>query len=216
MPLNYTLMDYNTDREHLIIPEYGRHVQKMVAHATSLTDKKEKEDCVNAIISYMGQLNPHLRDIHDYKHKLWDHLFIMSKFELDVNSPYEKPSPEKLAEKPEPMPYPNSNFTFSYYGKHIETMISIAIQMKDEKEKSTLTGMIANHMKKSYIAWSKSSVDDKTILKHLEKLSEGELKLHPDFVIIDDEKATKKNVEKYTKNNHQKNNNNNKYKKKRY
>lgn len=215
MPLNYTLMDYNTEREHLIIPEYGRHVQKMVAHATSLTDKKEKEDCVNAIISYMGQLNPHLRDIPDYKHKLWDHLFIMSRFELDVDSPYDKPSPEKLHKKPETMSYPSSNFTFSYYGKNIETMIDIAIQMKDEKEKTILTGMIANHMKKSYIAWSKSSVDDTTILKHLEKLSKGELQLHPDFVIIDDEKATRKNTTKYTKNNNQKNKNN-QYKKKRY
>jgi len=208
-------MDYNTDREHLIIPEYGRHVQKMVAHATSLTDKKEKEDCVNAIISYMGQLNPHLRDIPDYKHKLWDHLFIMSRFELDIDSPYDKPSPEKLAEKPEPMAYPNSSFTFSYYGKHIETMIATAIQMEKKEDKFILTGMILNHMKKCYLAWSKSSVDDQTIFKHLDKLSKGELQAHPDFKIIDDEKAAKKNTAKYTKNNHQKNKNN-KYKKKRY
>ena len=90
-------MDYNTEREQLIIPEYGRHVQKMVAHATSIADRKEREKCVNAIITYMGQMNPHLRDIPDYKHKLWDHLFIMSDFKLDVDSPYEKPSPEKLS-----------------------------------------------------------------------------------------------------------------------
>ena len=116
-------MDYNTEREQLIIPEYGRHVQKMVAHATSIADRKEREKCVNAIITYMGQMNPHLRDIPDYKHKLWDHLFIMSDFKLDVDSPYEKPSPEKLSEKPDVLKYPKSEFSFSYYGKHIETMI---------------------------------------------------------------------------------------------
>ncbi len=209
-------MNYNTKRDQLIIPEYGRHVQKMVAHATNLTDLDEKKKCIEAIIAYMGQLNPHLRDIPDYKHKLWDHLFIMSKFELDVESPYDKPSPEKLAEKPEPMSYPKSEFTFSYYGKNIETMIETAIQMKDGKEKHIITGMIINHMKKCYLAWSKSSVDDSTIFKHLDKLSKGQLQAHPDFQIIDDLKATKKNTAKYTKNRkgHQKNNNKNK--KKRY
>ena len=106
-------MEYNTKRNQLIIPEYGRHVQKMVSHATSLTDKEEKKKCVNAIIRYMGQLNPHLRDIPDYKHKLWDHLFIMSEFKLDIESPYEKPSPEKLAEKPEPLKYPKNKIKYS-------------------------------------------------------------------------------------------------------
>ena len=131
MPFNYTYMKYNTERDKLIIPEYGRHVQKMVAHATNIKDSEEKKKCVEAIISYMGQLNPHLRDIPDYKHKLWDHLFIMSKFKLEVESPFEKPSPEKLAEKPENNKYPKSEFIFSYYGKHIETMIKTAIQMED-------------------------------------------------------------------------------------
>lgn len=209
-------MDYNTEREQLIIPEYGRHVQKMVAHATQLTDIEEKKKCIEAIIGYMGQLNPHLRDIPDYKHKLWDHLFIMSRFQLKIDSPYEKPSPEKLAEKPDPMTYPKSEFTFSYYGKHIETMIETAIQMEEGEDKYILTGMILNHMKKCYLAWSKSSVDDKTIFKHLDKLSKGKLQAHPDFQIIDDGKATKKNTAKYTKQKkgHQKNNNKNK--KKRY
>ena len=210
-------MDYNTERDHLIIPEYGRHVQKMVAHAKTISDKKEKEDCVNAIISYMGQLNPHLRDIPDYKHKLWDHLFIMSKFDLDIESPYELPSPEKLSEKPGPMKYPKTEFSFSYYGKNIETMIETAIKMEDVKEKFIITGMIANHMKKCYLSWSKSSVDDKTILKYLEKLSKGRLNLHEDFVIIDDTKAEKKNTAKYTKFKkpiHK--NNNNRNKKRRY
>jgi len=162
-------------------------------------------------------MNPHLRDVKEFTHKLWDHLFIMSKFEIDAESPYPIPEIEKLQEKPAKMPYPKNKIRFPFYGAALENMIRFAVAMDEGRQKEIMTGMIANHMKKSYIAWSKSSVDNKTILKHLEKLSKGELKLHPDFVIIDDEKATKKNVEKYTKNNYLKNkSNNNKYKKKRY
>tara|TARA_B100000683_G_C12472090_1_gene548098 strand:+ start:475 stop:1098 length:624 start_codon:yes stop_codon:yes gene_type:complete len=204
-------MKYNTEREKLIIPEYGRHVQKMVEHATKIKDSEEKKKCVEAIISYMGQLNPHLRDIPDYKHKLWDHLFIMSKFEIEVDSPFEKPSPEKLAEQPEHIEYPKSDFTFSYYGKYIEKMIKTAVQMKDGDEKSILVGMILNHMKKCYLTWSKSSVDNKTIFKHLDKLSEGKLQAHIDFELIDDIKATRKNSSKNNKSKwHQQNNKNKK------
>ena len=198
-------MNYNTKREQLIIPEYGRHVQKMVKYATTISDQEERQKCVQAIISYMGQMNPHLRDIPDYKHKLWDHLYIMSNFKLEVDSPYEKPSPEKLAEKPDLLKYPKTKFSFSYYGKHIETMIETAIEMEDEKEKYILTGMIVNHMKKCYIAWSKSSIDDQIILKHLEKLSKGKLQLHKDFKIIEDSKATSKKTGNNKKNNHRNN-----------
>ena len=204
-------MNYNTSREQLIIPEYGRHVQKMVKHATSIEDKEERQKCVQAIISYMGQMNPHFRDIPDYKHKLWDHLYIMSDFKLEVDSPYEKPSPEKLSEKPDLVKYPKTEFSFSYYGKHIETMIDTAINMKDGDEKYILTGMIVNHMKKCYIAWSKSSIDDQMILKHLDKLSKGKLQLHEDFIIIEDGKATAKKTVNIKKNIHKHNN-----KKKRY
>ena len=179
-------MEYNTKRDDLIIPEYGRHVQKMVTHAVSIKDKKERKECVNAIISFMGQLNPHLRDIPDYKHKLWDHLFIMSRFKLDIESPFEKPSKEKLSEKPEPLSYPKNKIKYSYYGNQIQSMINTAISLNNEKEKMIMTGMIANHMKKCYLTWSKSSVDDATILKHLQELSDGKLKLDKDFQLIDD------------------------------
>ena len=204
-------MNYNTSREQLIIPEYGRHEQKTVKHATSIEDKEERQKCVQAIISYMGQMNPHLRDIPDYKHKLWDHLYIMSDFKLEVDSPYAKPSPEKLSEKPDLVKYPKTEFSFSYYGKHIETMIDTAINMKDGDEKYILTGMIVNHMKKCYIAWSKSSINDQMILKHLDKLSNGKLQLHEDFIIIEDSKATSKKTVDVKKNIHRHNN-----KKKRY
>ena len=184
-------MEYNTEREHLIIPEYGRHVQKMIAHATNLKDKTKQQKCVNAIIAFMGQKNPHLRDIKDFTHKLWDHLFIMSDFKIDVQSPYPKPERVKLAARPEKMSYPKQKIRFPFYGVNIEKMVAYAIQMEDGKLKETMAGMIANHMKKDYICWNKAFVDDDTILKHLNQLSEGKVKTHTDFKLIDDKDIQK-------------------------
>ena len=184
-------MEYNTEREHLIIPEYGRHVQKMIAHATNLKDKTKQQKCVNAIIAFMGQKNPHLRDIKDFTHKLWDHLFIMSDFKIDVQSPYPKPERVKLAARPEKMSYPKQKIRFPFYGVNIEKMVAYAIQMEDGELKETMAGMIANHMKKDYICWNKAFVDDDTILKHLNQLSEGKLKIHGDFKLIDDKDIQK-------------------------
>ena len=184
-------MEYNTEREHLIIPEYGRHVQKMIAHATNLKDKTEQQKCVNAIIAFMGQKNPHLRDIKDFTHKLWDHLFIMSDFKIDVQSPYPKPERVKLAARPEKMSYPKQKIRFPFYGVNIEKMVAYAIQMEDGEMKETMAGMIANHMKKDYICWNKAFVDDDTILKHLNQLSEGKVKTHTDFKLIDDKDIQK-------------------------
>ena len=176
-------MEYNTERDHLIIPEYGRHVQKMIAHATTLTDKVEQQKCVDAIITFMGQMNPHLRDVKEFTHKLWDHLHIMSDFTLDIKSPYLKPEVAKLAERPDPMAYPKNKIRFSYYGNTIPSMIESALKLEGE-ERSIMTGMIANQMKKSYIIFNQSSVDNATIKLHLKQLSKGELVLAEDFEFI--------------------------------
>ena len=176
-------MEYNTKREPLTIPEYGRHVQKMISHAITISDKAEQQKCVDAIITFMGQMNPHLRDVKEFTHKLWDHLHIMSDFKLDIESPYEKPEIEKLEEKPERMNYPKNKIRFSYYGNTIPNMIATAISMKGT-EKEILTGMIANQMKKSYILFNQGSVDNKTIKLHLNQLSEGNLTLAEDFQFI--------------------------------
>ena len=192
-------MEYNTEREHLIIPEYGRHVQKMVKHATQIKDKKERKECVEAIIAFMGQMNPHLRDVQDFTHKLWDHLFIMSDFELDIESPYPKPKKEKLEERPKKMPYPKTNIKFPFYGINVQKMIAHACKMKDGELKETMAGMIANHMKKDYLNWNKAFVDDQTILNHLSKLSEGTLKTHPDFQLIADKDVQRPKIYKKLK-----------------
>jgi len=176
-------MEYNTKREQLIIPEYGRHVQKMINHATTLSDKVEQQKCVDAIIAFMGQMNPHLRDVKEFTHKLWDHLHIMSDFKLDIESPYTKPEIAKLEERPDKMTYPGNKIRFSYYGNTIETMIATAVNMDTDK-KEIMTGMIANQMKKSYILFNASSVDNNIIRLHLKQMSGNQLTLADDFEFI--------------------------------
>ena len=176
-------MEYNTEREQLIIPEYGRHVQTMINHATALTDKVEQQECVNAIIDFMGQMNPHLRDVKEFTHKLWDHLHIMSDFKLDIQSPYKKPEIEKLEERPEKMTYPGNKIKFSYYGNTIQTMIEEGLKMEGD-DKEIMAGMIANQMKKSYILFNESSVDNNMIRLHLKQMSNNQLVLADDFEFI--------------------------------
>jgi hypothetical protein len=168
-------LEYNSSRNKLVISEYGRHIQKLVEHAMTLKDKEERQKMANGIIDIMGELNPQLRDVADFKHKLWDHLFVISNFELDVDSPYEKPVIEKLFEKPEPLAYPNSKIKYNHYGKVIELMIDEAIKMEDQELKSKLVIAIANQMKKSYVNWNLDTVEDEIILNQLTKLSKGKL-----------------------------------------
>ena len=184
-------MEYNTKRKQLIIPEYGRHVQKMVAHAVSLKDKDERKKCVDAIIAFMGQMNPHLRDVKEFTHKLWDHLFIMSNFELEVESPYPVPEVEKLAARPKKLGYAKNKIRFPFYGINLQNIIQLAIDMDTGDEKKFITGMIANNMKKSYLLFNKNSVENETIILHLEKLSKGLLIVPEDFQFIDEDSILK-------------------------
>ena len=168
-------LEYNSSRNKLVISEYGRHIQKLVEHAMTLKEKQDRQKMANGIIDIMGELNPQLRDVADFKHKLWDHLFIISNFELDVDSPYEKPVVEKLFEKPEPLAYPNSKIKYNHYGKVIELMIDEAVKMEDQDLKSKLVIAIANQMKKSYVNWNLDTVEDEIILNQLTKLSKSKL-----------------------------------------
>ncbi|MDG1917717.1 MAG: DUF4290 domain-containing protein [Flavobacteriales bacterium] len=170
-------LEYNSSRNKLVISEYGRHIQKLVEHAMTITDKAERQKMANGIIEIMGELNPHLRDVVDFKHKLWDHLFVISNFDLDVESPYEKPVIEKLFEKPEPLNYPNSKIKYNHYGKVIELMISEAIKMEDDDLKKKLVVAIANQMKKSYVNWNLDTVEDEIIFNQLLKLSNNKLSI---------------------------------------
>jgi len=170
-------LEYNTSRNRLVISEYGRHIQKLVEHAIEIKDKKDRQRFVEGIINIMGDLNPHLRDVADFKHKLWDHLFVISNFQLDVDSPYEKPAIEKLFEKPEPLNYPNSKIKYNHYGKVIELMIAEATKMEDKELQKKLVIAIANQMKKSYVNWNLDSVEDEIIFNQLKKLSNNKLEV---------------------------------------
>jgi hypothetical protein len=176
--------DYNTNRTEMVIPEYGRNIQKMVEHCINLKDKEERNKMANAIISVMGQLNPHLRDIADFKHKLWDHLFIISDFKLDVDSPYPLPDKEVLFEKPERMAYPTTENKFKHYGKSVINLIDAAISLDDDDEKSALTGVILNLMKKSYLTFNQDSVDDNQIITDLKMISKEKLSAPEGFQMI--------------------------------
>ncbi len=174
-------MEYNTSRSKMNISEYGRHIQKMIAHIRSIEDREKRNQLARATIQVMGQLHPHLRDVNDFKHKLWDHLFIMSDFQLDVDSPYPIPSLQSLQRKPERLSYSANNITYKHYGRHIERIIEKACTLEDGPEKTALVKLIANHLKKAYLTWSRDSVTDEEIAEHLHVLSGGKLKLHDDI-----------------------------------
>ena len=168
-------LEYNTVREDLIIPEYGRHIQKMINYASSRKTKEERNKLANAIISVMGNLQPHLRDVADFQHKLWDQLFIMSDFKLDADSPFEKPSKEILNAKPEPLSYPQNFPKYRFYGNNIKIMIDEAVKWDSGEMKDALVLTIANHMKKCFLIWNKDNVEDQVIFDHLYELSETKI-----------------------------------------
>ena len=168
-------LEYNTIREELIIPEYGRHIQKMINYASSRESKEERNKLANSIISVMGNLQPHLRDVPDFQHKLWDQLFIMSDFKLDADSPFEKPSKEVLNAKPDPLSYPQNFPKYRFYGNNIKIMIDEAVKWDAGEMKEALVLTIANHMKKCFLNWNKDSVKDQVIFDHLYELSDSKI-----------------------------------------
>ena len=170
-------MEYNTSRNHLLLPEYGRNVQNMIAHAIEIADREERNKATQAIIEVMGQLNPHLRDEDDYRHKLWTHLFIMSDFKLDVDSPYEIPEQESLTEAPNHMDYPKSKIRFGHYGKYSQMILQEAKNISEEDERDYMVNKMGTFMKKQYLIHNNSAVENTVIANQLEELSGGELKI---------------------------------------
>jgi len=168
-------LDYNTSRAKMIIPEYGRNVQNMINHCVSIADKDERNKCAQAIIKVMGQLKPQLRDVEDFTHKLWAHLFIMSDFKLDVESPYPIPSKESFNSQPDKVEYPRKSIKYGHYGSVLEKLITAATAYPEGEEKQYLTKRIANLLKTSYLLWNRDTVNDNTIVKQLEELSGGKL-----------------------------------------
>ena len=207
-------LEYNSERPLMIIPEYGRHIQKLVNHCVALESKEERNTMAQAIVDVMGNLQPHLRDVPDFKHKLWDQLFIMSDFKLDAESPYPQPSREELQEKPERLAYPTATSKYRYYGKNIQTMINVALSWEDGDLRDALIYTIANHMKKCYLNWNKDTVDDAVIFNHLYDLSNKQIDLRAAEEDLVETKSLlkKRNTQgqNHSKNNHKKHNRNRK------
>jgi len=211
-------MEYNTTRGHLILPEYGRNVQNMIAHAMELNDRAERNRAAQAIIEVMGQLNPHQRDVEDYRHKLWTHLFVMSNLELDVDSPYERPKQEVLNEKPARMIYPSSKIRYGHYGKYTQSILEASKDVTNPEEKEYLKNTMANFMKKQFLAYNNDTVENHVIAQQLKELSKGDLILeNPDDLVHTNTLLKTMGIgQNQQKNQRQNKQKNNKYKKKKF
>ena len=203
--------DYNSTRSKLLLTEYGRNVQNMVKYIIALPTKEERNRYAAVVIDLMGFLNPHLRDVADFKHKLWDHLHIISDYQLDVDSPYPKPTPEAIHIKPAPLRYPNQRIRFKHYGKTIELMIEKAKSIEDPERKRHMVQAVANFMKMAYVQWNKDSVSDELILSDLYNLSNGELRIEENINLakVEYRAAPQNNNNNRGRNNNPRNNNNN-------
>lgn len=168
-------MDYNTTRNHLGMREYGRHIQKMVEHLLTIEDKERRQRNAYAVIELMGFLNPHLRNVEDFRHKLWDHLFLISDFKLDVESPYPIPTKETLKGKPAPLPYPDRHPRLYHLGKNLEIVIDKALAETNPEKRQGFANAIAYYMKLAYSNWHKEMVHDDAIQSELTTITNGQL-----------------------------------------
>ena len=169
------IMEYNTTRNHLEMKEYGRHVQKIVAHLLTIEDTERRQKNAQAVIELMGFINPQLKNIEDYRHKLWDHLFLISDFKLEVDSPYPIPTRESLRARPNPLPYPKRHPRYSHLGKHLELVIQKAMAEENEEKRSGFAHAIAYYMKLTYNTWHKELVQDESIRSELNTITQGKL-----------------------------------------
>jgi hypothetical protein len=167
------------------LPEYGRNVQKMIEHIKSIKDPEERNQAARTIIQIMGNLNPNLREVTDFRHKLWDHLMIIADFDLNVDSPYPAPDRSKLDAKPNKVPYHNGDVKYAHYGRIVPALIEAAAQMDDGEEKDYLTGLILNQMKKDYLTWNKAQVADDIIIRDMIAISGDRLKVPENFRMPD-------------------------------
>jgi len=177
--------DYNTQRKRMSLPEYGRNVQKMIEHIKTIKDPEERNQAARTIIQIMGNLNPNLKEVTDFKHKLWDHLMIIADFNLDVDSPYPGPDRTKLDAKPNKVPYHNGDIKYAHYGQIVPALIEAASNMDDGDEKSYLTTLILNQMKKDYLTWNKAQVADEIIIRDMMAISGDRLKVPENFRMPD-------------------------------
>lgn len=175
---NVDNMEYNTTRNHLTIREYGRHIQKMAEYVLTIEDREKRQKNANALVELMGFLNPQLKNVEDFRHKLWDHLFLITDFKLDVDSPYPIPTQETLRPKPDPLPYPKRHPKYNHLGKNIEIVIDKALKEEDPEKRQGFANSIAYYMKLTYSNWHKELVHDDNIQTELSSITKGELEFN--------------------------------------
>lgn len=193
-------MDYNSQRKKLPLPEYGRNIQNMVEFVMTIEDRESRNKHAQTVVDVMGNLYPFLRDVAEFKHKLWDHLAIMTDFKLDIDYPYDLPSPEILTSKPNIVPYSQHRIRYKHYGRTMELLIEEAAKLEGE-EKEVMIELLANHMKKSYLAWNKDAVEDDKIFMDIKELSKGKLSIDTELKLAEIKQLISKPKKKKTKDN---------------
>jgi hypothetical protein len=168
-------MEYNTTRNYLTMREYGRHIQRMVEYLMTIEDRQHRQQQAQVVIELMGFLNPHLKNVEDFRHKLWDHLFYISDFKLDVDSPYPIPKKETYKAKPQPIPYPKRYPRYSHLGKNLELVINKALKEENPEKRQGFANAIAYYMKLAYNNWHKDTVHDDAIQSELTTITKGQL-----------------------------------------
>lgn len=176
-------MDYNTQREKLILPEYGRNVQKMLQKVKEIKDRDKRSEQAAAVVQTMGILNPQIRELNDFKRKLWDHAYVVADFDLDIDAPYPAPTRQQFETRPNPLPVPKNPPKAACYGRNIENMIALIADREDDDMKKEMIRTLAIYMRQQYLIWNKDNVAEETIFADIEKLSEGKLKVPEDVHI---------------------------------
>ncbi len=174
-------MDYNTQRSKLIMPEYGRHVQKMIEYVKDIPQKEKRNQQINAVVGVMGVLNPQLRDLNDFRHKLWDHVQIIADFDIDIDSPYPTPTKETFSTAPNPIPLDKSPLKAVHYGRNIQNMIKMISEKPEGEAKDGMIMVLANYMRQQYLIWNKDTVTQEIIFRDIESLSDGKIKVPENF-----------------------------------
>jgi hypothetical protein len=174
--------EYNTNKQDLILKEYGRNVQKLVDFVVTVDDKDKRTTYARTLVELMRQINPAMKDAQDYSQKLWDDLYIMSKFKLDVDSPYPMPAIDALGKKPQKLNYTSNTIRYKHYGRNIEILIEKAISMDSGEEKDAFIFYIARLMKSFYTTWNKDNIEDAVIVQHIKEISKGKILIEPDMI----------------------------------
>ena len=173
-------MDYNTQREKLVLPEYGRNVQKMIEQVKAIEDKEKRSEQMRAVVQVMGILNPQIRESSDYRHKLWDHAYVIGGFDLDIDAPFPAPTPQQFEEHPDVIALPDRPIKAACYGRNIENMINLIADREDDDLKKEMIRTLALYMRQQYLIWNKDNVSEETIFADIERLSDGKLKVPED------------------------------------